>query len=82
MDEARKIAQQWWTATEVDRTFPNDAATQQVLAWLQQQGLTNSGPPPGRPRLTASRRRLFCFVRAEGDCFVYATKRGYSDACG
>jgi hypothetical protein len=47
MEAAQQIAEQWWSATEADRAFPNDAATQQFLAWLQQQGLTNSGPPPG-----------------------------------
>jgi predicted nucleic acid-binding protein len=44
MDEAQQIAEQWWTATEVDHAFPNDAATQQFLAWLQQYSL-------GRKRL-------------------------------
>jgi predicted nucleic acid-binding protein len=41
---ARQIAQQWWTATEVVQVFPNDAATRQFLAWLQQFSL-------GRKRL-------------------------------
>lgn len=41
---ARQIAQQWWTATEIVQVFPNDAATQQFLAWLQQFSL-------GRKRL-------------------------------
>ncbi len=36
MDEARHIAQQWRTARDVDRVFPNEAATQQFLAWLGQ----------------------------------------------
>ena len=44
MEEARQVAQQWWTATEVDHAFPNDAATQQFQAWLQQFSL-------GRKRL-------------------------------
>ncbi len=44
MDEARHIAQQWWTARDVDRVFPNEAATQQFLAWLGQFSL-------GRKRL-------------------------------
>jgi predicted nucleic acid-binding protein len=44
MDEARNIAEQWWTAAEVDRVFPNDAATRQFLAWLEQFSL-------GRKRL-------------------------------
>ena len=44
MGEARQVAEQWWTATEVDRVFPNDAAMHQFLAWLQQFSL-------GRKRL-------------------------------
>lgn len=36
MDEARGIAEQWWTASEVERVFANDTATQQFLSWLQQ----------------------------------------------
>ena len=44
MDEARHIAQQWWTARDVDRVFPHEAATQQFLAWLEQFSL-------GRKRL-------------------------------
>jgi predicted nucleic acid-binding protein len=44
MDEAREIAEQWWTASEVERVFPNDTATQQFLSWLQQFSL-------GRKRL-------------------------------
>lgn len=44
MPEARSIAEQWWTASEVDQVFPNAAATQQFLAWLQQFSL-------GRKRL-------------------------------
>jgi predicted nucleic acid-binding protein len=44
MDNARHLAQQWWTAREVDRVFPNEAATQQFLAWLGQFSL-------GRKRL-------------------------------
>jgi predicted nucleic acid-binding protein len=39
MDEAQRLAQQWWTAREVDRVFPNEAATQQFLAWLGQFSL-------------------------------------------
>jgi len=38
------LAEQWWTATEIDRIFPTDAATAQFLAWLQQFSL-------GRKRL-------------------------------
>jgi predicted nucleic acid-binding protein len=44
MDDARHLTQQWWTAREVDRVFPNEAATQQILAWLGQFSL-------GRKRL-------------------------------
>ncbi len=44
MNEAIHIAQQWWTANEVDRVFPNNAATQQFLIWLRQFSL-------GRKRL-------------------------------
>ena len=41
---ARRLAEQWWTAQEVVRVFPDDAATRQFLAWLQQFSL-------GRKRL-------------------------------
>ena len=41
---ARQLAEQWWTAREVVRVFPDDAATRQFLAWLQQFSL-------GRKRL-------------------------------
>lgn len=44
MDQARDIARQWWTAGEIDHAFPNDSATEQFLAWLQQFSL-------GRKRL-------------------------------
>jgi predicted nucleic acid-binding protein len=33
---ARNLAEQWWTAREVTRVFPDDASTWQFLAWLQQ----------------------------------------------
>src|SRR5437899_7682164 len=33
---ARQIAEQWWTASDVVAVFPNDGATKQFLAWLQQ----------------------------------------------
>ncbi len=33
---AIRLAEQWWTGREVMRVFPDDAATQQFLAWLQQ----------------------------------------------
>jgi predicted nucleic acid-binding protein len=44
MTGAHRLAEQWWTAREVVRVFPNDAATRQFLAWLQQFSL-------GRKRL-------------------------------
>ena len=44
MTAARQLAEQWWTAREVVRVFPNDAAARQFLAWLQQFSL-------GRKRL-------------------------------
>ena len=42
--EARELAEKWWTASEVERVFPDGAATQQFLSWLQQFSL-------GRKRL-------------------------------
>src|SRR5215475_8638731 len=44
MTAARQLAEQWWTAREVVRIFPDDAATRQFLTWLQQFSL-------GRKRL-------------------------------
>jgi len=44
MTAAKQLAEQWWTAREVVRVFPDDAATRQFLAWLQQFSL-------GRKRL-------------------------------
>ncbi len=41
---AHRLAEQWWTAREVVRVFPDDAATWQFLTWLQQFSL-------GRKRL-------------------------------
>ena len=41
---ARQLAERWWTAREAVRVFPDDAATRQFLAWLQQFSL-------GRKRL-------------------------------
>jgi predicted nucleic acid-binding protein len=32
MHEARQIAEQWWTASEVDHVFPDAVATAQFLA--------------------------------------------------
>jgi predicted nucleic acid-binding protein len=36
MTAAHRLAEQWWTAREVVRVFPDDAATRHFLAWLQQ----------------------------------------------
>src|SRR5438477_5063656 len=36
MTAAHRLAQQWWTAREVVHVFPDDGATRQFLAWLQQ----------------------------------------------
>jgi len=33
---ARRLAEQWWTAREVVRVFPDDDATRQFLDWHQQ----------------------------------------------
>jgi predicted nucleic acid-binding protein len=44
MTSARQLAEQWWTAKEVVRVSPDDTATRQFLAWLQQYSL-------GRKRL-------------------------------
>jgi predicted nucleic acid-binding protein len=44
MTAAQQVAEQWWTARETVRIFPDDAATRQFLAWLQQFSL-------GRKRL-------------------------------
>src|SRR5262249_7869995 len=44
MTAAKQLAEQWWTAREVVRVFPDDAATRQFLARLQQFSL-------GRKRL-------------------------------
>ncbi|MEX2138711.1 MAG: hypothetical protein WD894_05580 [Pirellulales bacterium] len=41
---AQQLATQWWTARDVVHAFPDDAATQQFLVWLQQFAL-------GRKRL-------------------------------
>ena len=38
------LAEQWWTAADVDRVFPNDSAARQFLKWIQQHQL-------GRKRL-------------------------------
>jgi predicted nucleic acid-binding protein len=44
MAEAQQIAQQWWTAREVEHVFPNETATQQFFVWQSQFSL-------GRKRL-------------------------------
>jgi predicted nucleic acid-binding protein len=44
MMAARQVAEQWWTARDVVAVFPNDVATRQFFAWLQQFSL-------GRKRL-------------------------------
>ena len=44
MTAAYRLAERWWTAREVLQVFPDDAATRQFLAWLQQFSL-------GRKRL-------------------------------
>lgn len=44
MTAARQLAEQWWTAQETVRVFPDGAATRQFLIWLQQFSL-------GRKRL-------------------------------
>jgi predicted nucleic acid-binding protein len=41
---ARQLAEQWWTARDVLRVYPDDGATRQFLVWLQQFAL-------GRKRL-------------------------------
>jgi predicted nucleic acid-binding protein len=38
------LAEQWWTAADVDRVFPNENAVRQFLKWIQQHQL-------GRKRL-------------------------------
>ena len=44
VQQARQIAEQWWTASEVDHVFPDTAATNQFFTWLEQLAL-------GRKRL-------------------------------
>ena len=41
---ARDLAEQWWTARDVDAVFPGEAAVPQFLGWLRQYQL-------GRKRL-------------------------------
>ena len=33
------LAEQWWTAADVERVFPNDSAARQFLKWIQQHQL-------------------------------------------
>ena len=47
VDAALRLAQQWWTAREVDQTFPDDAAVRLFLGWMHQHRL-------GRKRLLDS----------------------------
>ncbi len=44
MAAARQLAEQWWTASEVEQVFPDAGATTLFLNWLQQFSL-------GRKRL-------------------------------
>ena len=44
MGEARRLADQWWTARDVDQVFPDNAAVRLFLDWLEQHRL-------GRKRL-------------------------------
>lgn len=44
MIAAQRLAEQWWTARETTRVFPDHAAVGQFLTWLQQYSL-------GRKRL-------------------------------
>src|SRR5271155_1704804 len=36
MMTAHRLAEQWWTARQIVPVFPDDDATRQFLAWLQQ----------------------------------------------
>ena len=42
--DARRLAEQWWTAREVAQVFPDDAVVRQFLIWVEQHQL-------GRKRL-------------------------------
>ena len=33
---ARRTAEEWWTAGEVDRVYPNEAAVSQFFSWVDQ----------------------------------------------
>ena len=44
IDDARQLALQWWTASEVDHAFPDAAAVEQFLDWHRTHR-------PGRKRL-------------------------------
>ena len=39
MAAARRLAEQWWTASDIVRVFPDAGATQQFLDWLAQHSL-------------------------------------------
>ncbi len=39
MASARDLAEQWWTARDVDPVFPGEAAVRQFLDWLRQHHL-------------------------------------------
>jgi predicted nucleic acid-binding protein len=56
---ARQLAEQWWTASGVVHIFPDDGATRQFLAWLQQFSL-------GRKRLLDT--LLAATYRQAGTC--------------
>ena len=36
-EDARNLAEQWWTATEVDHAYPDSATTKQFLDWARRQ---------------------------------------------
>ena len=44
MAEARRLAEQWWTARDVAQVFPDDSAVRHFLRWIEQHRL-------GRKRL-------------------------------
>jgi predicted nucleic acid-binding protein len=39
MNAARDVAEQWWRASEIVRTFPDTGAVRQFLTWLHQFSL-------------------------------------------
>jgi predicted nucleic acid-binding protein len=64
---AHRLAEQGWTAREVLRVFPDDAATRKFLAWLQQFVL-------GRKRLLDT--LLVATYRQPGICSLLTTNSG------